>query len=435
MKTNLTLDHSIVTVHHSDEIVHVMIDLEAPEAPPLQRAPLDVVVVLDRSGSMQGRPLHAVTSATAHLLRLAHPQDRLGVVAFDNEATTVLALGSHLPTVAASQVQSIRPGGSTNLSGGWLKAYEMLQMAPRPDAVRRIIVLTDGIVNAGITAPDQLGRVVARGRETGVTTSFIGFSTRYDEALLANLAVQGSGNNYFCEGPDQASAVFVDEFQGLASVVAQNISIEIRPTDAIASAGVLNEYPMIDLPNGGCQVEIGDAYGLECRRVVAGFHLRPLQQQGPVDIASIVIRWTSAIGNLEMHTVTIPVSITAGEPGMHDPGLDPRVLNEVFVLKTAKSRKDAHAMIQEGRLDEAADLLEQAIAGNESIPELRAEIDELRNEVHRLRSRHWNDMDQKMLKAKEWEGSRKRKAQYFDELERERRRAERPAEGDDLEGK
>lgn len=430
MKTNLTLDHSVVTVHHHDEVVHVMIDIEAPEAPPLQRAPLDVVLVLDRSGSMSGEPLHAVTTATAHLLRLAHPQDRLGVVAFDNEATTVLALGSHLPNVAVPQVRRIAPGGSTNLSGGWLKAYEMLSMSPRPEAIRRIIVLTDGIVNAGITAPEQLGRIVGRGQETGVTTSVIGFSTQYDETLLASLALAGSGNNYYCEGPDQASAVFVDEFQGLSSVVAQNISIEIVPTDAVASAGVLNEYPVIGLANGGVQVEIGDAYGLESKRVVAGFNLRPLQQQGPVDIASIIIRWTSAIGNLEMHTVTIPVSITAGEPGMHDSVLDPRVRDEVFVLKTAKTRKEAHQLIKQGFLEQAANLLEQAMLGNESIPELRGQIDDLRDEIFRLRNKRWDDKDSKRMKSKEWESQRKRKAEYSNEAELERQRAERQAEDD-----
>ncbi|MFM8484347.1 MAG: VWA domain-containing protein, partial [Actinomycetota bacterium] len=95
MKTNLSLDHSVVTVHHNSEVVHVMIDLEAPEAPSIERAPLDVVLVVDRSGSMRGAPLASVTEAIASLLRLAHPNDRIGVVAFNDQATMVLALANH----------------------------------------------------------------------------------------------------------------------------------------------------------------------------------------------------------------------------------------------------------------------------------------------------------------------------------------------------
>jgi len=435
MKTKYALDHSVVTVYHDNEIVHLMIDLEAPEAPPLQRMPLDVVLVLDRSGSMGGSPLQSVIDATASLLRRAHPQDRIGVVTFDSEASMVLALGNHIPEMATAQVRKICSGGSTNLSGGWLKAFEMLSTSPRPGALRRIVVLTDGLVNAGITNSQQLGTLVGRGRDNGITTSFVGFATEYDEALLEHLATQGSGNNYYCEGPDQASAVFLAEFDGLSSVVAQNISIEIHPTDVVASAGVLNEYPLIALPNNGVQVEIGDAFGMECKRVVAGFHLRPLQKEGKVDIASLVIRWTSAIGNLEMHSVTVPVSIIAGEPGMNDPGLDPRVRDEVFVLKVAKSRKEAHELIRSGKHDDAAELLEQAMISVREAPALGKEVRELGEEIQRLRDRLWHKEDMKRLKAKEWEAKRKRKAEFFDEIEERIRREVEQAKRDDEEQK
>jgi len=347
----------------------------------------------------------------------------------------VLALGNHIPEIATAQVRKICSGGSTNLSGGWLKAFEMLSTSPRPSALRRIVVLTDGLVNAGITNSQQLGTLVGRGRDNGITTSFVGFATEYDEALLEHLATQGSGNNYYCEGPDQASAVFLAEFDGLSSVVAQNISIEIHPTDVVASAGVLNEYPLIALPNNGVQVEIGDAFGMECKRVVAGFHLRPLQKEGKVDIASLVIRWTSAIGNLEMHSVTVPVSIIAGEPGMNDPGLDPRVRDEVFVLKVAKSRKEAHELIRSGKHDDAAELLEQAMISVREAPALGKEVRELGEEIQRLRDRLWHKEDMKRLKAKEWEAKRKRKAEFFDEIEERIRREVEQAKPDDEEQK
>jgi Ca-activated chloride channel homolog len=249
MKPSVKFDRTLVTVL-VDEVVHVMLELTAPPAVPVERAPLDVVVVLDRSGSMSGPPLASVTAATAQLLRLAGPDDRIGVVAFDDEVQLVLPLAHHEPEIAARAVLAIDSRGSTNLSGGWLKGLEMLTGAPRPEALRRIILLTDGHANAGITGADQLVPLIKSGYRQGVTTSCIGFDDGYDEQLLAALADGGMGNEYWCAGPDQAAQVFADEFGGLASVVAQNVSVEITPSDAVAATAVLNEFPITDLPNG-----------------------------------------------------------------------------------------------------------------------------------------------------------------------------------------
>lgn len=421
MKTNLSLDHSVVTVHHNSEVVHVMIDLEAPEAPSLQRAPLDVVLVLDRSGSMRGAPLASVIEATAGLLRLAHPNDRIGVVAFDNQANMVLPLDGHDAASAAPKVRAVHSGGSTNLSGGWLKAFEMLSNSPRIDALRRIVVLTDGHANAGVTGPKELSALMNEGKIANLTTSFIGFSTGYDEELLGALSLAGSGNNYYCEGPDQAAAVFVEEFQGLASVVAQNISVEVVPTSVVASCAVLHEFPLVRLPGGGAQIEIGDAYGRETRRVVLGFNLRPLQEEGMVDIASLTIRWTTATGNLEMHAITMPVSVIAGQSGVVDTGADPRVRDEVLVLKVAKSRKEAQSLADDGNYERAADVLEQARKEIEPLPALRAEVQQLEKDVARLRSRLWDLKDKKMNYARSQELHRKRKAQFIDEMDQQDR--------------
>ena len=93
-------------------------------------------------------------------------------------------------------------------------------------------MLTDGHANAGITGADQLVPLIKSGYRQGVTTSCIGFDDGYDEQLLAALAVGGMGNDYWCAGPDQAAQVFADEFGGLASVVAQNVSVEITPSQS-----------------------------------------------------------------------------------------------------------------------------------------------------------------------------------------------------------
>ena len=412
MKPQISLDRTIVTTRN-DEVVNVLLELTAPPAPSINRNPLDVVLVLDRSGSMAGAPLDAVTRAAAELLRLAGPEDRIGVVAFDSSVDLVLPLGRHDATVAGRTVRAIGPGGSTNLSGGWLKGLEMLLGDVRDGALRRIILLTDGHANAGLSTPEELLPLIASGQDQGVTTSCIGFADGYDETLLAGLADAGRGNDYWCAGPDQATAVFVDEFAGLASVVAQNVSVEIMPTDAVAVAQVLNEFPITDLAGGGVQVALGDAYGDETRKVVARFHLRPLTGEGPFDVATFTVRWASTLGEVALHTVTLPVTVTTGDEAAIDSAADPRVTEEVLVLEVARNRREAREAAEAGDYGTASRLLRESTAFLACmVAPSAAEIDDLQIDIERLEAGAWDAASSKKLHARARSASRGRKSNY-----------------------
>ena len=83
MKPTIALDQSLILTQH-DEVVNLLLELTAPPAPAVERAPLDIALVIDRSGSMQGEPMAAVRKAVLELIRIAGPQDRIAVVAFDS---------------------------------------------------------------------------------------------------------------------------------------------------------------------------------------------------------------------------------------------------------------------------------------------------------------------------------------------------------------
>lgn len=413
MQPNVSLDRTIITTREG-EIVNLMLELTAPPAEASERKPLDIVLVLDRSGSMSGAPLDAVTKAAAQLLRLVGADDRIGVVAFDDEVDLVLALGKHDPIAAGRAIRGIQSGGSTNLSGGWLKGLEMLLSDRREDAMRRIVVLTDGHANAGLCTADELLPIIGSGVAQGVSTSCIGFADGYDEKLLAGMADAGRGNDYWCAGPDQAAAVFADEFTGLASVVAQNVSVEITPTPTVATALVLNEFPITDLPSGGCQVALGDAYGSEVRRVVARFHLRPIGAEGPVDVATLTIRWASTSGEVALHTVTLPVTITANESDTaEDTGADPRVTEEVIVLEVARQRKEAREAAERGDYHEASTLLRSTavLASRMAMPSM-AVINELQRDAEELDHGIWSAASAKKQWSRARSAGRGRKTNY-----------------------
>lgn len=420
MKPHVTLDRTFLAVE-VDDVVHVLLELEAPAAPATgERAPLDVVAVIDRSGSMDGEPLESVKHAVALLARLLGPDDRLAVLAFDDEVRLVLALDHHDPDAAAAVIGRVTSGGSTNLSGGMLKGIEVLQAGGRAEARKRVIVLTDGHANVGIVDSARLAALAGATRDR-FTTSCIGFGDGYDETLLAAIADAGAGNDYWCKGPDQAAKVFADKFAGLASVVVQNISVEIRPTgDAVSEVAVLNEFPVTPVP-GGLQVAIGDAYGGERRKVVAALSVPGRAELGPCTVAELVVRWVSVVGQVELHTVTIPVEVNiVSRPDAAAAPVSTAVTEEVTVLKVARARRFAHEAAQHGDYGAASASLLVAADTIRSAPAaaavaLEADLAELESDAQRLSRQEWVAADSKRLFSTQRGTNRGRKARYDDE--------------------
>lgn len=412
MKPNVAFDRTII-VNADNEVVHVLLELTAPEAPAVGRAPLDVALVIDRSGSMGGGKLEAVTAAVARLIRQAGADDRIGVVAFDNDINTVLPLDRHTTPEAVDKVLALRPGGSTNLSGGWFAGRQMLADSLREGAVRRIVVLTDGHANAGVVGTDPLADMVSGGRVDSISTSFIGFGDGYDEGLLAALADSGSGNDYFCADADQAAAVFTDELGGLARVVAQNITVDVLPTAAVAVAGQLNDYPVDSLDSSGAvRLSIGDAFGGEVRPLVLAFHLRPLQPSGSIDVAQIVLRWVATTDGFVAHEVTVPITVTSGAPGTHDAGADPRVVEQVTVLAAARRRQEARRLADQERFEEAERAMHESmrLLAQTTVP--ADELALVEHEIRQIRDRRWDGFASKSAFSASREAMRSRRKRY-----------------------
>lgn len=356
MEANVNLDRAVVAVQ-TGETVHVLVELIAPPlAQERERPSLDLALVVDRSGSMHGEPVEAVKDAVGSLLRKLGADDRAAVVTFDDEVALPLGLAHHTESVAQRAVAAIETGGSTNLSGGWLKGVEVLE-GGRPDATRRVILLTDGQANVGIVDPTKLGGLAADAARRGIGTSTIGYGWSFDEDLLSVMADGGLGNTYLAEGPESTPGIFADQFDGLAAVVAQNVSVEIRPSDEVEVLGVLNDYPAT-IVDGGVQVAIGDAYADEHRAVVAAMKVPGLEQLGPIVIAELVIRYALVGEQVALHAITVPIEVNvSSDPDEVASSVNAQVVEEVLVLEAVRARREARRRANEGDVDEARKLL------------------------------------------------------------------------------
>jgi Ca-activated chloride channel family protein len=351
VQASVKLDHSVLAIDGEHE-VHALVEIVVPERlDDAERTPLELALALDRSGSMAGPKLEVAKRCAGWLASRLRPEDRLAVVAYDDEVRLLAPLA---PVNGALQqaLAHVRPGGSTNLSGGWLKGLELLQ-GRSETAIRKILLLSDGLANVGITENASLAALAASARKQAIGTTTIGFGVGFDEELMTAMADAGGGSAHFAETVDAAPAIFAQELEGLTQIVAQNVSIEVRPHEAVEVLGVLNDYPCAPV-TGGVQVELGDAYSGERARVVLAFRVPHLAALGPVAVAELVLRYVSVGDEIAQHELTIPVLaniVSAEEAAVAVP--DAEVREEVLVLRAARARDEAIRLADEGSFDAA----------------------------------------------------------------------------------
>ncbi|MBW3659767.1 MAG: VWA domain-containing protein [Actinobacteria bacterium] len=358
MQIDLKLQHQLLALE-TEHDVHAMIELTAPTLPAdRDRTPLSLALVLDRSGSMSGEKLETVKRCAAYLVDQLQPTDELAIVTFDDTVDLVVPLQQVQPGQMKAAIAGIHDGGMTNLSGGWLKGREELERTSADGRARRVLLLTDGQANQGITDRGQLTGLASRTAAAGIGTTTIGYGADFDEQLLTDMADAGGGVGWFAETVDDAPRIFAEEFSGLVQLAAQNVSVEIRPTGPIEVIRVLNDYPSVGLSDG-VQVQLGDAYAGQRLRFVFELHVPELAALGPAKLAEVVVRYVTVGDTVEQHEVTYPLMVNLVSADEAATAIaDPDVTEEVTVLLAAKATEDARRLADEGDFDAARALLD-----------------------------------------------------------------------------
>lgn len=201
-----------------------------------ERRPLDIAIVIDKSGSMAGSKLELAKVAARRAVELLGPSDYVSLVAYDDNVE-VLAPGALLRPAHREHllraIDRLHPGSTTNLSGGWLTGCQQVASSGREESVARTLLLSDGLANRGITSRDELGRHAEELRTRGVVTSCFGIGNDFDERLMEGMARAGGGNFYYLERAEQIPDYLVSELGEALQVVARGATVDLEADTGI----------------------------------------------------------------------------------------------------------------------------------------------------------------------------------------------------------
>jgi Ca-activated chloride channel family protein len=372
------------TTHHSSR--HVVAELVAPPAPPAgdgrERAPANLAIVLDRSGSMSGRKIDLAREAVRQAIGRLGVRDRFSLVVYDEEIDVVMPSAEATPEArrtAIERLARIDARGSTDLGGGWLRGAEQIATRLETDGVNRVLLLTDGLANVGITDPEALVLHAGELRARGVGTSTFGVGDDFNERLLQGMASAGGGVFRFVASAAQIPDHLTGEVGEALEVTARDVTLEVTIPEGM-EVETLTPRPL-EIRGDRAHIRLGDLVADQRIRIVLRLRFALGEPGREVGALFATTDRDDAMG-AEARTVTwIYANDRANDEQARERAVD-RVVARTYA---ERAKTEAVALNRIGDLDGARRVLSatarriRGYAGRD--PELRAIADELEEEA------------------------------------------------------
>jgi Ca-activated chloride channel family protein len=224
------LGHSVIDRKSRDR-VYLRLSLKALAAESSKkRAPINVALVIDRSGSMSGERLAAAKQGAEVALERLGSDDIVSLVAY-NHGVDVLQeagrFGSHRQALERA-IKRLEASGTTALYAGVKEGGEQVKAFRSDVKVNRVVLLSDGLANVGPSTPSELADLGRELASKGISVSTIGLGLEYNEDLMQRLAAASDGNHVFVERPSDLAEIFDREFGDALSIAVRDVTITIE---------------------------------------------------------------------------------------------------------------------------------------------------------------------------------------------------------------
>lgn len=344
-----------------EEARYLEVLVTAPEATGQRpRVPLNLALVIDTSGSMeeQGKLSYVKEAALAMISRL-RPEDRFALITYSTKARV---LYPSQPVGQGQQMQwlinSLQAAGGTNLGDGLLEGFRQVRNHAGPAVISRVLLLSDGLANIGITSNEELAQMTLAQGEAGISLSSFGVGLDFNEDLLAALAESGRGMYYFIDHPESMNSILAKEFNSVEQLAAADIKVTV----SLGSGLVIEQVFANSFEVNGNQVTVrfGDIAAGERRRMQIRV-LPKLRGAVRLDNAAQVSVSYKEPGGPAAQPLSGSLSIISTEDAAAATGRQNKeVLERAAVFEANHARQQAALAVDKGDQTRAAAILNEA---------------------------------------------------------------------------
>jgi len=270
------------------------------------RKPTDLLIVLDRSGSMSGEKIEHARASVRELVSQLRPQDRFSLVSYASDASVDLALQ---PLADGNRdaihhaVARVVPAGGTNMSSGLDLAFGVLEGNRNAERVPHVILISDGLANEGDASPQGLMERARRAARGEYMLSAIGVGVDFNEYLMTAMADAGTGNYYFVHHTEDLANVFAREFDAARGTVASGLAIHVRPAPGVRVTDAAG-YPL-ESQGGEVVVRPGSLFAGQERRIWLTLAM-PNDELGEHEVGEFSLRFSSGPDRHRLALADVP---------------------------------------------------------------------------------------------------------------------------------
>ncbi len=314
------VSHPFVGLGASD--VFVTADVTGVTLPQAQRAPVNLALVIDRSGSMSGFKLTQAKQAAAHLVSQLTSSDRLSIIHYGSDVKSLDGLMATTQNKATllKYIDGIWDDGGTNIAEGLTTGRAMLLASKSDFTVNRLILISDGQPTEGITDSGELNRVVQGIRGSGISVSSIGVGTDFNEELMAGFAEIGGGAYAYLQDAAQLSNIFQKDLNAATTQVARGVTLTFKVPAGMQFEQLLG-YKVASRSSDGAGAEIvsvvmPDFAAGQVERVVMQLRVNAATVGQTIDITQTTLDYTDVLASRAVTTQTALRSQVSDQPSV-----------------------------------------------------------------------------------------------------------------------
>jgi len=352
-------DRAVLPAGESQNVV-LKVTLDAPPVPAgIRRPKVNLALVLDQSGSMNGSKMAQAKAAAVEALTRLGSQDVFSVVVYDTNVHTIVPAQSagYVDRIIRT-IEKIQAGGSTALFGGVSQGAAEIRKNLENDFIHRIVLLSDGLANVGPRMPEDLGRLGAALLKENISVTTVGVGTDYNEDLMARLAQNSDGNTYFVESGVDLPRIFAAELGDVLNVVATQVNVTITLPDNVQPVDIIGREGRIM----GQKIELfmNQLYGDQEKYALVEVRLPAAREGDQLKIAQADVHYQNPFNNRpEVSQGASHVSFSH-DPEQVETSANRDVVREYQLNLKALAQEKAIELSDEGRQPEAVTALKQS---------------------------------------------------------------------------